>query len=151
MPRFQPNPTSVDAGFPVYPAADYEIILGDPKSFYRPGKNGKADNYGVTFRSTIAEGDKQGKPIMINCYMHTPESEGFSKQIQMAALGYPKDAEDKFNAEVGAGDWSFNTDDNSVGEEWTKMKGTRLIVTLTVKMGEGGVQQQGTAGFRPIG
>lgn len=150
MPRYDYVPSSVDAGFPIYEAGDYEIVLGEPKSFFKTGTPPRGDNYGVRFRSTIGEGPKVGKPLMINCYMHTPESQGFSKQIQMASLGYAKDAEDKFNEEAGSLDWSFNTDDGSVGEAWHKMKGTRLIVTLAIKMGEGGVQQQQITGFRPL-
>lgn len=150
MPRFTPNPAAATAGFPIYPAGEYEVVIGEPKSFFREGKDGKAANYGITFRSTIAEGEYAGKPIMLNCYMHTLESEGFSKQIQMASLGYTKDKEDTFNTDCGSLDWSFDTDNGSAGEAWHKMKGTRIIVALDVKMGNGGEQQQQTKSFRPL-
>lgn len=150
MPRFEPNPSTATAGFPIYPEGEYEVVIGEPVSFLSPGKDGKQDNYGVRFKSTIGEGDKKGKQIMINCYQHTEESCNFAKQVQMAALGYKKNDEDKFNAEQGSADWSFNTDDKSAGEAWHKMQGQRVMVMLAVKMGQNGEEQQQIKSFRPL-
>lgn len=143
MPRFNPDPSKVTIGFPVYPKGDYLVELSEPKTFYRPGKSNdsggtKADNYGVAFSSSkIAEGEFKGKLFSINCMMHTDGSQGFSKIIQMAALGFnPKNKADikKFDETEGLLDWSFDTDANTVGDAWHKMKGKIVKVTVETKM-----------------
>lgn len=160
MPRFNPDPSKVTIGFPVYPKGTYLVELSDPKTFYRVGKQdasgaAKADNYGVQFAaSKIADGPEKGKPFPITCMMHTPGSEGFSKVIQMAVLGYnPKDdkEQERFNI-TEAGDWSFNTDENSCGDQWHKMKGKVVAVDVDEKIDMTSgvpVKQQDIKAYRP--
>lgn len=162
MPRFNPDPSKVTVGFPVYPKGTYLVEVSAPKTFYRLGKQDatsgrtKDDNYGVQFASSkIADGPEKGKPFPITCMMHTEGSQSFSKIIQMAVLGYnPKDDKDqeRFNEVEGVGDWSFNTDDNSCGDQWHKMKGRVVAVDVDVKvdMTSGSpVQQQDIKAYRP--
>lgn len=151
MPRFDFNPSDVSSGLPVFPKGSYEVVLGEPKSFYRAGKNGKPDNYGIFFKSKIGEGAHAGKPLMINCYQHNEDSKGFSKQYQMSALGFvPVKQDDDFNKAHGSEDWSFNTDDNSCGNGWHLMKGQTIIIDFDIKMDDDGNQQQVTKGIRPL-
>lgn len=161
MPPFRPDPTKVAAGLPVYDKGEYEIELGDPKPFLREtatGKNAGNINHGVMFRCIITEGPQKGKPYIHNCMMHTPESEGFSKQFQMAAYGYDKKDEEKFNTEVGAvKDWSYDPkpDDGSdptCGDGWRDMKGKRLLISLNKRPNtqNPGQEQQSVDGMRPV-
>src|SRR5688572_42416 len=120
MPSFRPDPTKVSAGLPVYEKGEYEIELGEPRPFLREtkqGKNAGQMNHGVMFRSIITEGPNKGKPYIHNCMMHTLESEGFSKQFQMAAYGFDKKDEERFDREIGSvKDWSYNIPDDPTGE-----------------------------------
>lgn len=135
MPKFNPNPSAVDAGFPIHPKDEYDMVLGEPKVFFANGKDGKADNYGVAFTCIIAEGPQKGKKFFKRCFMHTPESQGFAKQFQMAVLGFnPKSQDDeaKFNTQYGNADWGFDTDTNTCGEAWHEMKGKHVYASLDV-------------------
>jgi hypothetical protein len=154
MPRFNPDPSKVTTGFPVYPKGRYQVTIGEPKSFFKAATQvGKVDNHGVRFASKISGEGVENKSFMISCFMHTPESEGFSKAVQMAALGYnPRDnaAQARFNEEKATLDWTYNTDDASCGDGWHEMKGKVVNVDLDVAMGEGGVEQQKVLGYTPI-
>lgn len=155
MPSFNPNPSAVDAGFPIFPKDEYEMVIGDPKTFYGTAKDStKVDNYGVMFTLIIAEGPMKGKKFIKRCFMHTPESQGFAKQFQMAALGFnPKNQEDeqKFNEAYGNADWSFNTDTQSCGEAWAEMKGKRLYASLDQGVNKvTGDPSQVEKGYRPF-
>lgn len=154
MPRFAPDPSKTTIGFPVYPKGRYTVILGEPKSFYKAATQaGKQDNHGVRFTSKISGGEFDGKVFMINCYMHTPDSEGFSKVVEMAALGYnPRDnkEQERFNAEKGHLDWSYNTDDNTCGDGWHEMKGKAIYADLDTSIGQDGSEQQKVVAFSPV-
>ena len=161
MPPFRPDPTKVSAGLPVYDKGEYDIELGEPRPFLRitsSGKNVGATNYGVMFRCIILEGPQKGKPYIHNCMMHTTESEGFSKQFQMAAYGYEKRQEEEFDVEVGAvKDWIFDPQPDSgepyCGDGWRDMKGKRIKISLDKVKGKDAngqeVDQQKVTGMRP--
>lgn len=152
MPDFNYNPAAVSSGFQVFPKDSYEVVLGEPKTFYRPGKGDKADNYGIMFISKIAEGKYAGKKIAINCMMHTEDSQGFSKQYQMAALGFiPRKQDDEFDAAHMGDDWSFNTDTQRIGDGWMAMKSQRIIMDLDVGINpDTKEEQQKTIAVRPF-
>jgi hypothetical protein len=157
-PVFRTDPTKVAAGIPVYPKGSYEIELGDPKPFLRTtasGKNAGQENHGVMFRCIIVEGPQKGKAYIHNCMMHTPESEGFSKQFQMAAYGYERKDEAKFDEEIGSTkDWIYDPkpedgSDPTCGDGWRDMKGKRIKIDLGVKQGTNG-ETQSVEGIRPV-
>ena len=156
MPQYGFNPAAVDAGFPVYPKGQYEMIIGDPKPFL--GKaieagSTKTQNYGVRYALIIAEGEKKGKKAIMNCYMHVEASQGFAKQFLMAAAGFnPKDqdAEARYNEESGAKDWTYDPDTGRVGEAWLELRGKRILIDLDVTMDKDQKEQQKWVGFIPF-
>lgn len=156
MSAFDFNPADAVAGLMVFPKADepYQIEIGEPKAFYRKGKDGKDDNFGIMFRSKIAEGTFKGKTIIINCYMHTEESRGFSKQYQMAALGYDtkiQGDEEKFNEATRGWDWKANPDDGSCGDGWHKMSKQIILADLDTKINAATNEpQQQTKSVKPL-
>lgn len=124
MGRFDFNPTEVSAGFPVFDKGAYQFVIGEPKSFYKAATDpAKKDNYGVRYVLKVNDGVDKDKKFIQNCFMHTPESAGFSKQFMMAALGYKKDEEKRFDEEQGGQDWSYDPDNNSCGDGWHQLKG----------------------------
>lgn len=158
MPPFRPDPTKVAAGIPIYEKGSYEIELGEPKPFLRvtaSGKNAGQQNHGVMFRCIIVEGPQKGKPYIHNCMMHTQESESFSKQFQLAAYGYERNDEAKFDANEGTNkDWSYDPvpeggGEPTVGDGWREMKGKHVKIDLGVKEGLNG-KQQSVDGIRPV-
>lgn len=155
MPRFAPDPSKVAAGIPVYPKGTYNVVLGEPKSFFKENVEKGTSNHGVRFTGRI-KGDAQfeNKPFIVTCYMHTEGAESYSKGMQMAALGYnPQSAADDaaFNENHGSDDWTYNTDDNSCGEGWHKMKGQVIQFDLDVGMDANQKEQQKVVAFRPVG
>ena len=154
MARHAPNPSAVDAGFPIHPKDEYEMVIGEPKVFKGTGKEGKADNFGVMYTLIIAEGPQQGKKFIKRCYMHTPESEGFAKQFQMAALGFnPKNQDDEkaFNEKYGNADWGFDDDTLVAGEAWHELKGKRVYASLDTGTNKlTGDPAQLEKGYRPF-
>jgi hypothetical protein len=153
MPRFTPDPTKVTTGFPVYPKGSYVVEIGEPKTFFNPGKDGKGDNFGVRFAGKIVEPTEfAGKPYSIQCMQHTEGSQSFSKNYQMAALGYnpsDNDSQAAFNTEKGMADWSFNTDDNTVGDGWHEMKGKVIRLDLDTAMDKDQKEQQKVSKIYP--
>ena len=153
MPRFDFAPTSVSTAISILPKGQHEVVLGEPKSFYRQGKSGKADNYGIMFRATVAEGEAKGKTVFLNAFLHTPDAFGFAKALQMAAFGYNprnEDDENRFNTEHGNDDWSYDTDTGSCGDGWQSMKGQHLILDADVTMNEQTQQQQNRFNYLPV-
>lgn len=151
MPDFNYNPSNVSSGFQVFPADTYEVVLGEPKTFYREGKKGP--NWGIMFVSKIAsEGKYKGKKIAIQLYMHTEESQGFSKSYQMSAFGFmPRKQDDDFDLATAEKDWRFNTDTHSVGDGWMEMKGQTIVLDLDTGINEeNGDEQQKIKAVRPF-
>lgn len=152
---FDFNPTDVATGIPVYPKGSYELEVGEPKSFLRQGKEGKADNHGVFYKCKVTSpAEFAGKPFLQNCYMHTPESAAFGKSFIMAALGFTprdNDSEEKFNEMYKNENWKYEPDTKEAGEMWHKVKNQRVIVDLDVTMDKDGNKQQKIVGFRPLG
>lgn len=156
MPRFENSPANVSASIEVFPKDDYEFIVGEPKTFFgqtKSGKNQGKDSYGVRFSIAVGKGDYQGKRQVISLYQQSEESQGMGKQFIMAVLGYDKGKaeEERFNADWGGKDWSFDTDSGSVGDAWRELTGNRVIGTLDTKVGDNGDEQQVYKQWRPAG
>lgn len=159
MPVFRPDPSKVAAGIQIYDKGEYLVKLGEPKAFLREtkkGKNAGKQNYGVLFVCEIMDGVNKGKKYIHNCMMHTTESEGFSKQFQMAAYGFEKKEEQKFDTKVinEALDFSYDPkpDDGSdpwCGPAWRAMKDKQVYVSLNKSTGDDG-EQQNVEGIRPF-
>jgi hypothetical protein len=156
-PVYRPDPTKVAAGIKVFDKGEYEIELGEPKPFLREtkqGKNAGQENHGVMFTNIIVEGAEKGQRYIHNCMMHTPDSETFSKQFQMAAYGFDRKDERKFDEEVGSKkDWVYDPkpedgSDPYVGDGWRDMKGKRILISLNQRPGPNGPQQS-VDGVRP--
>src|SRR5256885_4554624 len=94
MPRYEADPSKVTATLDVLEKGDYEFVIGEPRAFFGASKTeGKSDNYGVRYPVKVAEGAMKGKRQLINCYIHTEDSLAYSKQLLMAALGFPLNSE----------------------------------------------------------
>lgn len=141
MPIYTPDPTKVSSGFQIFPKGHYEFIIGAPKGFHKnETEEGKNDgNYGVGYLVVCAESDDQpqmkDQKLYNRCFVHTPESESFTKQFQVAALGCKDDAE--FNEKYGQEEWWINTDDDSFGKGWNLLEGKRITCDIKVVMGKG--------------
>lgn len=140
MPRYQPDPTKASFGFPLFQKGMYRLELGEPKSF--AAKDGS--NYGVRVNGKVITSNDHpelvGKQFPISLYMHTEGAENYSKGVYAKALGCKTDAE--FNEKYGGEDWSFNTDDASVGSGWHLLKGT----VIDVVCGEPAVSEKSKTG-----
>jgi hypothetical protein len=151
-------PSEVEVGFPILPKGSYEIEVGEPKSFYRQGKadaknpgTTKADNHGVMYVSKVAEGSEKGKKYVVNCYMHTPESQSFSKQFMMAVLGFKKDQEEQFNAHTANWNWRYNPQDKTCSDGWHNLKNKRCIIDVDVVIDPVTQEKsQKFIGYRPV-
>lgn len=157
MRSFRPDPSKVSAGIQIYEKGEYEMEIGEPKPFYRETKQGKNAgewNHGVMFVCTITEGPEKGKKFIHNCMMHTPESEGFSKQFQMAAYGFAKKDEKQFDEEVAkVKDWGYaipeDGTDPTCGDGWRDMKGRKVVFDLNKVKNKDNQDQQKVLGIRP--
>lgn len=133
MPKYNYDPSKTTAAIEVFPADDYEFIIGEPKTFLR--KNTKdEDSYGVMFPLQVAEGELKGKRTIYSCYLHSEGGQTFTKQFQLAVYGYKRDAagEREFNSKFGDADWTFDPESSHLGDAWRKMAGSRVIGALTV-------------------
>lgn len=132
-PRFERDATSVTSNIPVLPKGDYELTVGEPKTFHRQNSKGD-DTYGIMYPLTVVEpSEYTGKRIFFNAYAHTDGALAFGKRLILAALGYANgrdDDEDRFNKEYKGADWSFDTDTGQVGEMWMLPQGNRIIAEL---------------------
>lgn len=154
MPRFNFDPNAVSASIEVLPKDSYEFIIGEPKSFMRKNRKGE-DSYGIRYPLVVAEGPHKDKRVFYSIYQQSEGAQAVGKQFLMAALGYDRssDAEKEYNAAHGGADFSFNTDDQTVGDGWMELKGQRVNGELDVAMNDetGAEMQQFPAGcWSPI-
>lgn len=136
-PKYSADLSTVSTGFPVLKPGEYEFQVGDPQSFKRLAGEDKHESYGIGVSLTVVEvidGDAtaKGKKPYRQFYMQNKEGWGFAKAFVMACLGYKNNDVDqqRFDNDVKGQDWSFNTDDKSVGEMWKKIRGTRVICAV---------------------
>jgi hypothetical protein len=154
MPVYNNDPTKVTANAVVLPKDDYEFIIGSPKSFAKKNDDGVTiKNYGIRYPIIVAGGPFDGqKPYPAVLYQHNPESESFSKQFLMAALGYDKgrDEEKRFDEASRGKDWSFDTDTGACGDAWNELTGKIIVGSFDTKMGDNQNEQQVINGWRKI-
>lgn len=155
-PRYEHDPSNVSAVIAVLDKGDYEMIVGEPKSFFNQGKDGKPDNYGVRFPLTVAEGPEKNSKTFYNAFIHTDGALSFAKQFMMAALGYKstKDDEKRFNDKYRGSAWGIDTDSKSVDDVWREATGKRLVASVDVQIQSEGTNagnpQQKWVKFRPL-
>jgi hypothetical protein len=155
-PRYEHDPSKVSAVIAILDKGDYELIIGEPKAFFGAGKDGKADNYGVRYPLTVAEGPEKGSKTFYSAFIHSDGALSFSKQFLMAALGFKptKEDEKRFNEKYQGSDWSIDTDTKGVGDVWREATGKRLMATVDVGIqtegANAGSPQQKWVKFRPL-
>lgn len=151
MPRYEYDPSKTSAVQEIFPKDDYEIVVGEPKSFIRKNRKNE-DSYGVRFMLTIDEGQYKGKKLMYTCYLHTEGSQSMTKRFQMAVFGFKNKAEDEkaFDAATAGLDWAFDPETGTCGEAWHKMAGAHVIAGLDIdKNKETDEPTQGFKSWRP--
>lgn len=126
MPRFQSDPSKTTFGIPIMQKGIYRLEFGEPKPFAAKDDKGEYKNWGVRYSTKVINSEDHpeviGKPFgIINLYDHSEGAQSYSKQVEAAVLGVETDEE--FNAEFGNEDWSYNTDDGTVGSGYHLLKG----------------------------
>ena len=154
MPTFDFDPSKVTASFEVFPKGDYEIQIGEPKSFIRKAGQDQHDSYGIRYPFVIKlPTEFENKRGVHTCYYHNEGSQGVSKQFIMAVMGYGKgrQEEERFDREVRGKDWAFDPNTGAVGDMYRELTGKRVIVSFdTQKNKETGEEQQNVKGFRAL-
>lgn len=152
--RYEADLTNVVAGFAILEKGEYELAIGEPKSFERPNRAGVL-TYGVRYPLVVAEGPEKGSKVMFTVYTHTPDGMSFGKPFVMAALGYKsgdRNVEKQFDAKFKGSDWGFDTESGATGDMWREVTGKRVMATVDVSLSkeDGITQQQQWKGFRPL-
>jgi len=136
MPQYQPDLTTVAAGFELLPDGVYEFKIGPPKPWEKNDPD-KGLSHGVRYLLEVRElleGEDaslvKGKKSIFTCRCHDDIGMSFSKQFVMAALGYSGKEEAKFNEDMKEADWSYDTEDLSVGDIWEAVAGKIVVATL---------------------
>lgn len=154
MPRYEPDPSKVSATIVVLPKDRYEFIVGEPKAYERTTKKNSLQQYGVMFPLTVAEGPLKDKKIFFNGGQDNDIAQSVTKQFCMAAMGFSlnEQGEADFNHKYNHDDWSYNTDDKSVGEFWKKLKGKRVNCDVDITMADdgSGTQYQKFVKWHPL-
>jgi hypothetical protein len=129
MPRFQPNPEAATAGALILDKGEYAFEVKKLSPFIFDKDPNKISHGVQATLTVVTEGQYKGKTINARMFMHTSAAEGMSKQFLLSALGLNparRDEEERFNSEYGAGDWSYDTDDKSLGSAWDVLLGKIL-------------------------
>lgn len=153
MGRFSFNPNDIQVGFPVYPKGSYELELGEPKSQFFAGKDGKADRVVVGWPAKIVEGEFKGKPYYVQADLNNEYGQQAAKAVVMAAKGFVPNQDNlaAFNAEYGKFDGDVNTDDRTCGEFWHLAKGGRIVLDLDTDIVNDKQVQTFPKNIRPVG
>ena len=156
-PSFNFDPTKDTASSEVFPKDDYEIQVGEPKSFLRTAAKGtpnEHDSYGVRFPLTIRGGEYEGKKINnFSVYHQSEGARAVGKQFLMAVLGYKKgkQEEQRFNEDMAGKDWKCDYETGAVGDAFREVTGKRVVGSLDVKKNpQNGEEQQDFKAWRPI-
>lgn len=156
MGRYEIDPTSQTAVIAVLDKGEYELSVGEPKSFEKAKRNAQPGDpltAGVRYPVSVAEGPEKGSRTFYTCYVHTPDAVGFAKQFVMTCLGYPltKEAEKDFNTKYKGSDWGIDPENGGVGDVWRELTGKRVIAVVDTTLAEDGVTlQQKWIKFRPV-
>lgn len=142
MPKFNPNPSQVEAGFFQLLHANqdgYELKITGVKAFIDDVKvqadGSTKQSYGVSVALVVAEGEFAGKRVSSNkLYYHTEGGQGFAKPFLMSVYGFDQTpaAEQDFNTFAEPQDWGFDTDSGGVGDGFANLKGKRIRVFADV-------------------
>lgn len=146
MPRYDFNPDAVSATIEVLPKGEYEFQIGEPKAFGRKNAQGN-DSFGIRFPLVLAEdanGKRKGTRIFFNTYQQSEGAQAIAKQFLMAVHGFKRNeaGEREFNEAFRGKDWSFDTDNGTVGDAWMSAKGQRVKGELDVSINDTSGQEQ---------
>jgi len=154
MPQPVFDPTKVKATMDIFPKGDYEVLIGEPKSFIRQAGKDKHDSYGVRFPYRIKEaGEYFDKTGVHTIYHHAPGAAGMNKQFLMAALGYGKGEKEeaRFDAEQAGKDFSCDYETGAVGDFYRELTGRRVIMSTEPQQNkETGEPSNNARGWRPV-
>jgi hypothetical protein len=152
--RFEFDPTLVVASMEVFPKQEYELQVGEPKSFIRKAGQDQHDSFGVRYPLVIKLPDEyNGKRTLFSTYYQSEGSQAMAKQFMMAALGYGKgkQEEERFDRDMRGKDWGFDPATGAVGDAYRELTGKRVIGSLDVGKNENtGDPMQQFKGWRPI-
>lgn len=152
-PRYEPDFSKVTVSFELFSKGDYEFVIGEPTSFQGENRKGGL-KVGVRYPIVLAEdtnGHKKGARQMFTCYIHSDGAMSFSKQWLMAALGFNRNEEKKFDAEYASKDWSIDTESKAAGDVWREVNGKRVIISVDQQANpETGELGNTFSGFRPV-
>lgn len=137
MPQYEPDLSKIAATFELFSKGEYEFVLGEPKAFQgitKSGANAGQENIGVRYGISLPEaqnGHKKGARSILNCFIHNDQSMGFSKQLLMAALGFPMNSrgEAQFDEQYRGADWSIDTTTGACGAVWREATGRHVLIT----------------------
>lgn len=142
MPKFNPNPSQVEAGFfTTLPKNDegYELKITGVKAFHNKSSNpdGTAkENHGVMIAFVVAEGEFANKRISsFKAYQHTDGSQQYVKStFLIPAFGFDKtpEAEKDFNMWAETQDFGYDTETGGTGDAWAALKGKRVRAFVSV-------------------
>lgn len=161
MPRFTPD-TNVRATTRVFDRGDYRLAIERHTPIIREKDDGSIAAgvlYGIKMVGKLdAKGkvtdEHAGEDVTpFTCWMHSSGAQSFTKRFLMAALGYKKEDEDKFDKDY----WSnpkkdFTIDgtpeDASAGAAWEEAVGNQFVATLDKRIWNN-QEQQDFASFMP--
>lgn len=155
MPKYTADPTAVSASVTILPKDDYLFSIGRPKAFERTATKGH-QSYGVRFPLTVVDGPQKGKTVLYSIYLHSDGGASMGKRFQMAVAGLKVDQANEavFNEGAAGQDWSYDTDDGSVGSAYAEYEGKHVECDLDVEMVKNDkgdeVQSQVWGTFRPV-
>lgn len=132
--RYEHDPSKVVASLTILPKDDYEFVVGRPKAFERTASKGH-QSYGIRFPLSVVGGPQDGKKTVYTIYLQSDGGAQMGKRFQMAVAGFATNEKNEklYDAEVAGKDWSYNTDDGSVGEEWLAYEGKHVCCDVDVE------------------
>lgn len=152
--RFEFDPTTVVASMEVFPKGEYELQVGEPKSFLRQAGEDKHDSYGIRYPLVVKlPGEYDGKRTSFSTYYQSEGSQAMAKQFIMAVLGYGKGKpeEERFDRDYRGKDWGFDPETGAVGDMYRELVGKRVIGSLDVqKNNNTGDPMQSFKSWRPL-
>lgn len=151
MPRYEWDPSKTQSSIEVFPKGEYEVVVGEPKSFIRKNRKNE-DSYGIRFSLTVADGPYRGKRTIYTAYLHSEGAQSMAKRFQMAVFGFHNrpDSEKEFNERTAGLDWSFDPETGQCGEGWRQMAGAHVIANVDVqKNPENDEENQNFKSWRP--
>jgi hypothetical protein len=135
MPRFTPNLTGVAAGVPVLAKGSYEFAIGEMKPAVN---NRQIDGVSVqqqvvrTSIKVISGESNLDKTLPHTLDMNNDFGAQFAKQFLMAALGYARNEEGRFNADFADDEkWAIDAETGELGEIYKEAQGKNIRAEVT--------------------